>query len=388
MKTPERIYLDHNATTPLHGRVVETMTRVLRDCPGNPSSTHAEGAQARAIVAQARERVATCLGASPGQVVFTGGATEANNTVLLALLEAARTGAPRRRLVTSTVEHPSVVAPAERLEKAGVPVSWVPVDADGRVDPEALLDTVGDDAALVSLIWANNETGVVQPVEALAGPLAERGVPLHVDATQAVGKWPVDVSALPIAFLSCSAHKLNGPKGVGCLYAADPGRVSPLLLGGPQERRLRGGTENVAGIAGFGEACAIARDELGERMGRAAALRDRLWARLVETVPGVRRNGSAEHVLPNTLSVELPGVESDVLVEALDLEGVAASAGAACHSGSVSPSHVLLAMGRTVEQARATLRLSVGQGNDAAQIDRAAGVVGRLVARAHGEEPA
>ncbi|HEM45911.1 MAG TPA: aminotransferase class V-fold PLP-dependent enzyme, partial [Alphaproteobacteria bacterium] len=182
--------------------------------------------------------------------------------------------------------------------------------------------------------------------------------------------------------------KLNGPKGVGCLYAADPGRVISLLLGGPQERRLRGGTENVAGIAGFGEACALAREGLAERTERAAALRDRLWERLVRTVPGIRRNGSAEHVLPNTLSVEIPGVASDVLVEALDLEGVAASAGAACHSGSVSPSHVLLAMGRTVEQARATLRLSVGQGNDAAQIDRAAGIIGRLVARAHGEEPA
>jgi len=381
MTAPARIYLDHNATTPLREAVVDTMARVLRDYPGNPSSTHAEGAAARALVSEARERVAACLGVPPGTVVFTGGATEANNTVLQALLEHASIG-PRRRLVTTAIEHPSVLAPAQRLEKAGVPVTWVPVDASGRVDAAALLDAVDADTALVSLIWANNETGVVQPVEAVAEALAERGVPLHVDATQAVGKWPVDGGRVPVAYLSCSAHKLNGPKGVGCLVAARAPGVTPLVLGGPQERRLRGGTENVAGVAGFGLACELARSELDDRMATYAALRDRLWARLEAGVAGVRRNGRVPHVLPNTLSVEIEGTASDVLVEALDLEGIAASAGAACHSGSVSPSHVLLAMGRSEAQARATLRLSVGLGNDAAQIDRAADVLAGLVERA------
>jgi cysteine desulfurase len=378
--SPERIYLDHNATTPVREAVVDAMARVLRDHPGNPSSTHAEGAKAHLLVRAARDAVAACLGTTPERVVFTGGATESNNTVVRALRE--RGAGTRRRLVTTTVEHPSVVAPAQWLEKSGWPVSWVPVDREGRLDVDALLDAVGDDTALVSVIWANNETGVVQPVERIAPALADRGVPLHVDATQAVGKWPVDLSSVPVAYLSCSAHKLNGPKGVGCLVATEPGSVTPLLLGGPQERRLRGGTENVAGIVGFGEACRLAAAELRDRMSAYAALRDRLWDGLRAAVDGVRRNGDPAHVLPNTLSVELDGAAGDVLVEALDLEGIAVSAGAACHSGSVSPSHVLLAMGRSAAEARATLRISVGLGNDAAQIDRAVDVLARLVERA------
>ena len=287
--------------------------------------------------------------------------------------------------MTTTVEHPSVIAPAERLRKAGVPVRFVPVDRDGLVDVDELLAAVDPETALVSLIWANNETGVVQPVETIAEMLAERGVPLHVDATQAVGKWPIDLSRIPIAHLSCSAHKLNGPKGAGCLVTGEGSVVVPLLLGGPQEKRLRGGTENVAGIVGFGRACALARDELHDRLKRYAGLRDRLWQGLSNSIDGLRRNGSTIHVLPNTLNIEIEGVEGDVLVEALDLDGVAVSAGAACHSGSVTPSHVLTAMGRTIDQARASLRLSVGLGNDEAQIDRAVAILFDLVGRARGK---
>lgn len=376
-----RIYLDHNATTPLHESVVEAMSRVLAEQPGNPSSTHSEGAAARRLVGRAREQVAACLGTHPGAIVFTSGATEANNSVLLALRENAH-GGPRRRLVTSTVEHPSVRAPAEWLEKSGVPVIRVPVDRDGLLDPDEVIAAAGDDAALVSLIWANNETGVVQPIEAIAEALAERGVPLHVDATQAVGKWPIALSGLPIDYLSSSAHKLNGPKGVGCLVARSGAPVTPWLLGGGQERGLRGGTENVAGIVGFGEACERAHLEQDERLQGFASLRDRLWAGLVEAIPRVRRNGAEGALLPNTLSVEIEGTAGDVLVEALDLEGLSVSAGAACHSGSVSPSHVLIAMGRSVDQARASLRLSVGLGNDAAQIDRAVALLAGLAERA------
>jgi cysteine desulfurase len=240
---------------------------------------------------------------------------------------------------------------------------------------------VRDDTALVSLLWANNETGVMQPMEEIASRLQARGVPLHVDATQAVGKWPVDLTRVPVQYLSCSAHKLGGPKGAGCLAARGGSGFPPLLLGGGQEWRRRGGTENVVGIAGFGVACEVVRAELAERMERYAWLRDRLWEGLRAKVPRVRRNGSAVHVLPNTLNVEFEAAEGEVLVEALDLEGIAVSAGAACHSGAISPSRVLTAMGLGAEQARSSLRFSVGQGLDEGQIDRAVAVLAELVPR-------
>lgn len=361
-----RIYLDHNATTPLRPEVVDAMARALRDLWGNPSSVYVEGAAARAAVERAREQVAELAGARPEEVVFTAGASEANNAALSGV---------RRHLVTTSAEHPSVLEPAAALEARGVRVTRLAVDADGLVDPDALRAALGSDTDLVSILWANNETGVLQPMAELAEIARAAGVPLHVDATQALGKLPLDV---PADFVSASAHKLNGPKGTGCLICR---RDPPVLIrGGPQERRRRGGTENVAGIVGFGEACRLARAELAARAAAAAALRDRLWEAL-RAIPGIRRNGAPGRVLPNTLSVSISGVEGDLLVQALDLEGVAVSAGAACHSGSVSPSHVLLAMGRSSDEARATLRFSVGHGNDAAQIDAAAERVRALVAR-------
>jgi cysteine desulfurase len=362
-----RIYLDHNATTPLRPEVIEAMARALRDRWGNPSSVHAEGAAARAAVERAREQVAALAGARPAEVVFTAGASEANNTVLSGV---------GRHLVTTAVEHPSVLAPAEALAARGVRVTRLPVDAGGLLAPEALREALAPDTDLVSILWANNETGVVQPLAPLSAAARAAGVPLHVDATQILGRLPL---AGDWDFLSASAHKLNGPKGVGCLVCRRP--PPAFVRGGPQERGRRGGTENVAGIVGFGVACALAQAELAERAARASALRDRLLAGL-RPIPGLRRNGSAEHALPNTLNVELEGVAGDELVQALDLDGVAASSGAACASGSVSPSHVLLAMGRTPEQARASLRFSVGLGNDEAQVDAAAERVRALVARA------
>ena len=351
-----RIYLDHNATTPLRLEVADATARALRETWGNPSSVHAEGTAAREAVEDARAQVAALVGAEPGQVIFTGGATEANNALLSGV---------RRRLVTSTAEHPSVRACVEALRGSGVAVETVAVDSDGRLDLAALETALSEDTELVSLIWANNETGVIQPLEEIARRVAGRA-PIHVDATQALGKIAVQG---PWDFLSASAHKLNGPKGIGCLVAR---REAPVLLrGGGQERGLRGGTENVPGIVGFGVACELARKELTERTAHYAALRDRLWARL-QGIPGARRNGDHASVLPNTLSVEIPGAEGDSLVQALDLEGVAISAGAACHAGAVSASHVLLAMGRTAEQALGSLRFSVGYGNDEAQIDEAA----------------
>jgi cysteine desulfurase len=373
------VYLDHNATTPLREEAVAAMQAALRGAWGNPSSVHAEGAAARALVERGRAEVAGLLGADPEEVIFTAGATEANNTVLQGLRY--RGGAPGS-VVSSTAEHPSVEAPLAALEAAGWRVVRVGVDREGLLDPDAVVAALAPDTALVTLLWGNNETGVLQPLAAIAERVRARGVPLHVDATQCVGKLAIDLRALPVALLSLSAHKLGGPKGVGCLVARRGAALHPLLLGGPQERRRRGGTENVPGIAGLGAACALAARELPGRIERYAALRDRLWQGIREKVPRARRNGSAEHVLCNTLNVELGGASGEVLVQALDLEGIAVSTGAACASGSVHPSHVLEAMGRSAAAARASLRLSVGHGVDEAAIDRVLAVLPDLVARA------
>jgi cysteine desulfurase len=372
-----RIYLDHNATTPVRDEVVAAMVRALRELPGNPSSAHAEGAAARAAIERARERVASLVGARPQEIVFTSGATESNH---LAIHGAARASG-RRHLVTSAAEHPSVEEPFAVLEAEGFRVTRLAVDTDGRVDPEALAAAIGPDTALVSLLWANNETGVIQPIEALAAVTRAVGIPLHVDATQALGKIPVRLDAVPADLLSASAHKLNGPKGVGCLVVRGERTLTPWLRGGAQERGRRGGTHNVAGIVGFGVACELAEHERISRAAAAASLRDRLWSGIESKIPRVRRNGSALHVLPNTLSVEFEGAAADVLLEALDGDGIAVSAGAACASGAVHASRSLLAMGRSPAQARASLRFSTGHGNDEAQIDRVLAVLPDRVAR-------
>jgi cysteine desulfurase len=372
-----RIYLDHNATTPLRPEVVEAMTAALRERWGNPSSTHAEGAAARAAVERARGQVAELIGAEPRELTFTSGATEANNTVLRGVLGAAR----GRHVVTTTVEHPSVEEPLRVLEAEGVRVTRVGVDRDGRLDPEAVAAALCDDTALLSVILANNETGVVQDAAKLAELAHARGALVHFDATQALGKLPLDAVALGADLLVGTAHKLNGPKGSGFLLDRTRPGLASLLHGGPQERRRRGGTENVAGIVGLGVACALARAELADRHQNMSELRDALWSGLEACVPHVRRNGDPRHVLPNTLSVEFEDTRGEVLVEALDLEGVATSSGAACHSGAIEPSDVLLAMGRTPEQARSTLRFSLGPGNTVAEIERVLALLPGLVAR-------
>jgi cysteine desulfurase len=375
-----RIYLDHNATSPLRDEVLEAIARVMRDHHGNPSSVHQEGRAARAEMDRARERVAALLDVSPEAVLFTGSATEANNTVLLGMLRARTDG--RRHLVTTSVEHPSVEEPLEVLEREGWRVTRVGVDGDGVLDENEVADAIGDDTALVSIIWANNETGVLQPMDRIVALAHERGVPVHADATQAIGKVPVRLGEIPLDLLSLSAHKFNGPKGVGCLIARGDHAFESILHGGPQERGRRGGTENVAGIAGLGAACELVTRELSDRTERYAQLRDRLWEGIQAKIPRVRRNGSAARVLPNTLNVEFEGAAGELIVQALDIEGVAASSGAACHSGSVEPSRVLVAMGRSPEAARGSLRFSVGHGNDESQIDCAVHYLPDLVERA------
>ena len=376
-----RIYLDHNATTPPRPEVVERMTAVLRERPGNPSSAHAEGAAARAEVEVARASVAELLAAQPDQIVFCAGASEANNTALCGW--AAVQPAPGH-IVSSRIEHPSVEEPLRALEAAGWRVTRLPVDAGGEIRPDDLAAAIEADTRLVSIIWANNETGVVQPMAALVRVAHERGVPLHADATQAIGKIPVNFAAVPVDLASGSAHKFNGPKGVGFLFVRGTAVPSAWVRGGPQERRLRGGTHNVAGIAGLGVAAQLAARELPERERHYRGLRDRLWDGIAAKIPAVYRNGRPDVVLPNTLNVEFRDAAGDVLLEALDLEGVAVSAGAACASGSIEPSPTLTAMGRTPEQALGSLRLSVGYGVDEAQIDRVLGLLPELVARVRG----
>jgi cysteine desulfurase len=370
-----RIYLDHNATTPVRDEVAVAMLRALRERWGNPSSVHAEGAAARAAVEHAREQVAALVGADPRGVVFCSGATEANATALAPLADA-------RHAVTSNVEHPSVSAPLAALEARGLCVARVAVDREGLLSPDAVAAALTPDTALVSVLYANNETGVLQPLREIADLVHARSVPVHADVTQAVGKLPVDLAALGADLASLSAHKLGGPKGVGCLVTrGGDGSVAPWLRGGGQERGRRGGTENVPGIVGFGAACELARRELTERTQELRALRDLLWDGIAAKIPRVRRNGSAERALPNTLNVCFEGAAGDLLVEALDLEGIAASNGSACASGSIEPSPGLQALGLSTADARASLRFSLGHGVDAAQIERVLAVLPDLVAR-------
>ena len=377
-----RVYLDHNATTPLRDEVLDAMLPWLREHFGNPSSTHAEGARARRAVERAREQVAEATGVAARDVVFTSGATEANNAVL-ASLRGGLAAAARRVLVVAT-EHPAVLEPAAALRASGIEVETLPVDPNGELDLPALEAALRGAPALVCAMAANNETGVVHDLDEISRRVAAAGGQLHVDATQALGKEPVALAVAGATTAACTAHKLNGPKGVGALLT--PGGALPaLLLGGPQERRLRGGTENVAGIVGFGEACARAHAERDARARRARELRDRLWDGLSAKVPGLRRNGRPERVLPNTLNVEFEATAGEALVQALDLEGIAASMGAACHSGSIDPSHVLTAMGRTPEQARGSLRFSVGHANDESQIDFAVERIAALCERVRAE---
>lgn len=372
-----RIYLDHNATTPVLEDVAEAMARALRDLPGNPSSAHAEGARARAAVERAREQVAALLGARPSEVIFTSGATEANHAAIHGLARDPGVGA----LVATAVEHPSVAAPLAALEADGALVTRIPVDADGRLVEDALDAALAAPARLCACIWAQNETGVVSPVSSVADRCRTRGVALLVDATQALGRLPVRVDRVPLDLLSGSAHKMGGPKGAGFLVVRGGRELAPWLRGGGQERGLRGGTPNVPGIVGLGVAAALAAAGLEERAARLAALRDRLWEGIAAEVPRVRRNGAREALLPNTLNVEIEGAAGDVLVEALDGEGVAASAGAACASGAALPSPALLAMGRRPAAARAAVRFSLGPGNDEAQVDRVVALLPGLVAR-------
>jgi len=372
-----RVYLDHNATTPVDPRVLDAMLPFLREQYGNPSSLHWFGQRARAAVEEARASVATLVGAEPADVVFTASGSESDNMALRGV--AARAKDPRRGVVVSAIEHHAVLNTAKALREDGVPVAMARVAASGIVDLDDLAAKVDDATVLVSLMLGNNETGVVQPVAEAARLARERGALVHCDAVQAAGKVEVDARALGVDLLTLSAHKICGPKGVGCLCVRRGTPMAPLVRGGSQERNRRAGTENVAGIVGFGVAARLAAEGLEAEAARLAALRDRLEARLL-ALAGAARNGSGPR-LPNTANVSFAGAEAEGLLIALDLEGVAVSTGAACAAGAVEPSHVLRAMGFPPERVQSSLRLSLGRSTTEADVDRAADAIATVLGR-------
>ncbi len=353
------IYLDHNATTPLDPQALEAMLPWLRERWGNPSSPHRFGHDARAAVEAARQRIAGCVGCQPSELVFCSSGTESDN---LALRGAAR--ALRHRgdhIVTTAIEHHAVLHTCRALAREGFRVTFLPVDPDGVVDLDALQASLGPETILVSVMHANNDTGVVQPVEEVAALARERGVTFHTDAVQSAGKLAVRPGELGADLVTFSAHKLYGPKGVAALYVRAGTPLTPVTTGGAHERGLRAGTENVAGIVGFAEAAARAFDGLAAECPRVGALRDRLEEQVLATVPGVRVNGAAATRVPNTSSLSFQGIDGESIVLGLDVRGFCASTGSACSTGDPEPSHVLLAMGLSAREAQGSIRLSLGR---------------------------
>ena len=374
----QRIYLDHNATTPLLSEVIDRMTLALREEFGNPSSVHHFGQQAKAAIDEGRTEVATLLGADPSEVLFTSGGTESDNIAIRGAAEALEaTG--RRHLIASTIEHEAVLNTLKAMAKRGWRTTLLPVGQTGIAAPDALRAALADDTALVSVMHANNEIGTIQPIAELARMAHDRGALFHTDAVQSAAKLPVSVRSLGVDMLSISAHKFYGPKGVGALWIRRGLRVLPLLTGGRQERSRRAGTENVAGIVGMGVAARFARGKMADEGTRLSALRDRLEAEILATVPGTAVNGAREPRVPNTTNVSFDRVEAESLLIALDLEGIAVSTGSACSSGTLEPSHVLKAMGFNAHRAQNSIRFSLGASSTDAEIDRVIAVLPKMV---------
>jgi cysteine desulfurase len=362
------VYADHAATAPVAPEAAAAMTALLGAGFGNPSSVHRRGEAARDVVEQARARVAALLGALPEEIVFTASGSEANNLALQGALAAAEPG--RTRLVVSAVEHVSVLETARHLERRGVPLTVVPVDADGVVDPERLRAALGPDVALVAVMWVNNETGAIQPVRTLAAAARAAGARFHCDAVQAAGRLPIAVGEDGADLLSLAGHKLGGPPGAAALYVRRRTRLVPLVHGGHQERGRRAGTENVPALAGFGVAAERAARALADgTAARVAALGQRLLAGLLAACPDARLNGDRERRVPAIVNLRFAGVDGGALLHELDRDGIAVSTGSACGSATPGPSRVLTAMGLSAAEAHASVRFSLGPENDAADVD-------------------
>ena len=385
MAEGEIIYLDNNATTQLDPAVIEEMLPFLTKYYGNPSSGYSFAAMARKAINLARERLAALLGCEPVEIVFTSGGTESNN----AAINSAQQFEPRgKRVVTSAVEHSAVLRPCQDLAKRGYDVTFLGVDGHGNLDVAELETAIRPGTALVSIMWANNETGVIFPVEKIAEICRQKGVLFHTDAVQAAGKMPMRLRDTAINFLSLSAHKFHGPKGVGGLYVSRRTRFSPLIAGGGQENERRGGTENVASIVGLGKAADLALKYLGEGKCNIRSMRDRFEKSMLEAVSGASINGAGAARLPNTSSLSFEGIESPSALLLLDRQGICCSAGSACRTGSQEASHVLRAMNPSSDGARRSLRFSLGRFNSDAQIDRAIEVVPKVIEKLRRLSPA
>ncbi len=383
------VYLDYNATTPVAPAVLEAMLPFLGENFGNAGSVHSAGQRARAAVDAARESVAALIGAKASEIVFTSGGTEADNLAIFGTVAAS--SKPRKHIITTAIEHHAILHSCEELERQGIDVTVVPVgrgpNSQGVVDPEDIRRALRPETVLITVMHANNELGTIQPIEEIARIAAEAGVRFHCDGVQSAGKVPLDVNRLGVDLLSISAHKFYGPKGVGALFVRTGTNLVPRFFGGHAERDRRAGTENVPGIIGIGKAAELARKLLAEDAARIAPLRDRLESALLERIPSARVSGDRAHRVPNTTNISFPGAAGEALLIALDLQGVECSTGAACSSGSTEPSHVLTAAGLSRDDARASLRFSLGRPTTAAEIDRAIEIIPGVVQRIRALSP-
>jgi cysteine desulfurase len=373
------IYVDNNATTQVASEVLEAMLPYYDEFYGNPSSMHSFGGQVAGMVKEAREKVAALIGADPAEIVFTSCGTESDNTAIRAAIAS---NPEKRHIVTTRVEHPAVKNLCEVLGKQGYRITYLPVDRQGRLDLDRLNDTLSEDTAIVSIMWANNETGVLFPIKDIAKIVRGKRIVFHTDAVQAVGKVAVDVGAVPVDMLSLSGHKLHAPKGVGALYIRKGTKFSPFLIGGHQERGRRGGTENVASIIGLGKACALARQHFQKNNDRVKSLRDKLENALLDAVPNTMVNGDCQNRLPNTTSLSFEYVEGESILLMMNEFNICASSGSACTSGSLEPSHVLRAMGVPFTAAHGSIRFSLSHFNTETEvdmiIDKVPGIIHRL----------
>jgi cysteine desulfurase len=374
-----RVYLDFNATTPVEPAVLDAILPYFSGEFANAASIHTPGQKARAAVESAREQVAAFIGARPQEIVFTSGGTESDNHALFGIVEAA--GGREKHVITSAIEHEAVLNACQALEKQGVRVTYLPTNREGLIDLENLRRAIRPETILITVMHANNELGTVQPLEEIGRIAKEADVYFHTDAVQSAGKIPIDVNKLQVDLLSISGHKLYAPKGVGALYVRGGTRLRQLLYGGHHQRGFRPGTENVAGIVGLGKAAEIAGNSLVEDALRISALRDQLQQSLLQRVPQSRVNAGTAPRTPNTTNLVFSGVEGEALLIALDLKGLACSTGAACSSGAVEPSHVLTAIGLPADEARASLRFSLGRHTTSSDIDFASNVIPAAVAQ-------
>jgi cysteine desulfurase len=370
------IYLDNNATASVAPEVTDAMLPYLKEYYGNPSSMHTFGGQLGRDVAVAREHVAALIGADPGEIIFTSCGSESDNT---AIMSAAETFPSKKHIITTRVEHPAVLNFAKHLARKGYRVSYVPVDSLGRLDMDYFMKSLDDNVAIVSIMHANNETGVIFPIEQIGAMLKERGILFHSDAVQTVGKIPIDVKTLPVDMLSLSGHKLHAPKGIGALYVRKGTRYYPYLIGGHQEHGRRAGTENVPSIIALGKACELAYPNIEKEAAHVSRLRDKLQKALLEKCPDTRINGDTVNRLPNTANISFEYVEGEAILLRIDRHGICASSGSACTSGALEPSHVLRAMGVPFTAIHGSIRFSLSRYTTEAEIDKVIEVVPPII---------